>query len=253
MELSYFFNDVDGDREYNADDFAKYFRDFLSDGVYKHEGKPNLQVTANGIDMTTSVDVGSAFVLGYRYENTEPLVLNHDAAEATLNRIDRIVLRLDKSAENRFVRVFVKKGTASSSPIAPSLQRDEFVYEISLALVQIVAGRSYITQSQITDERKFVTMLESMYALKSQALIGSGQKVLVGSEVIPNTTTTGINVTFPEAFKSVPYVFLALRSLSGQYRDYYVTNETTTGFTIAFNTPFPDTSGRRFWWFAIGS
>lgn len=252
MELSYFFNEVQpGDREYNADDFAKYFRDFLSDGVYKHKDKPNLQVTANGSNMNTYVGIGSAFVLGYRYENNGLLTMKHDAAEATLDRIDRVVLRLDKSAENRYVRVFVKKGTASSSPVEPGLQRDEFVYEISLATVRIIAGRSFILQTQITDDREYVVMLEEMYALKSQALIGNGEKVQVGTAIL-NPGTTSVNVTLPEAFSSAPIVFLGLKSLSGQYRNYYTYGETATGFIIAFNQEFQNTSGVRFWWLAVG-
>lgn len=160
MEQSYFFNDVDGDRSYNADDFAKYFRQFLSDGVYKHNAQPNLAVTSNGMDMTTTLDVGNAFIQGYMYENSEPLSLTHDAADSTLDRIDRVVLRLDKYAASRNIKSFVLKGTASSSPVAPSLQQDDFIYEISLAQVRIEAGKSFIDQAQITDERVYAQVID---------------------------------------------------------------------------------------------
>jgi hypothetical protein len=162
-EKYYFFDETATDlREYNADDYAKYFRQFLSDGVYKKDAISNLGVTASGTNMTVSVGVGTAFVQGYMYENDADLTMTHDAAEATLDRIDRIVLRLDKTAENRYVRLFVKKGTADSAPVAPSLQQDSFIHEIAVAQILITAGKSFIEQTQVTDERVYVTVSQNV-------------------------------------------------------------------------------------------
>jgi hypothetical protein len=168
-EKSFFFDGTAEDpRSYSASDYANYFHQFLSNGVFKKETGSNLGITASGTDMTVSLGTGNAFINGYMYENDSALTLTHDVAEATLDRIDRIVLRLDKTAANRYIRAFVKKGTADSAPVAPTLQQDAFVYEIAIAQVRITAGKSFIEQTQVTDERVYVVILENMYAKKQQ-------------------------------------------------------------------------------------
>lgn len=154
MEKSSFFNSVqaaDGsyDREYLAEDFAKYFASFIGNGVFPNPSS-NLQVLSNN-DMTISIDIGKAFINGYYYENTTKLVKAIDICDGRLNRIDLVVLRLDFT--NREIKTYVKKGTFASSPKAETLQRDSDMYELGLAKVYIKAGATSITQADITDLR----------------------------------------------------------------------------------------------------
>ncbi len=154
MEKSSFFNSVqasDGsyDREYLAEDFAKYFASFIGNGVFPNPST-NLQVLSNN-DMTVSIDIGKAYINGYYYENTTKLVKTIDIADGVLNRIDLVVLRLDFT--NREIKVYVKEGTFASSPVAPSLQRDSDMYELGIAEISISAGATTITQGDITDLR----------------------------------------------------------------------------------------------------
>ncbi|MEV2295647.1 hypothetical protein ABNC35_22460, partial [Paenibacillus larvae] len=60
---------------------------------------------------------------------------------------------MDKRLEHRYLKAFVKEGTPSTSPSPPALTRNDNVFEISLAQVKIVKGKSYIEAYQITDER----------------------------------------------------------------------------------------------------
>ena len=154
MEKSSFFNSVqvaDGsyDREYLAEDFAKYFASFIGNGVFPNPST-NLQVLSNN-DMTVSIDIGKAYINGYYYENTTKLVKTIDIADGVLNRVDLIVLRLDFT--NREIKTYVKKGTFASSPVAPTLQRDSDMYELALAEVYVKAGATAISQADITDLR----------------------------------------------------------------------------------------------------
>jgi hypothetical protein len=149
-ELSSFFNSVNGDRQYDAEQFAEYFRQFLTSGLYHKNNQPSLKVR-QGTGLQTILESGSAFIEGYMYRNTDDIVFTHDAADVTNPRIDRIILRLDRSANARYIKAFVKKGVPSSNPQPPTLQRDSIVYEISLAQVRINAGATTI--SSITDER----------------------------------------------------------------------------------------------------
>ncbi|WP_416175983.1 hypothetical protein [Clostridium sp.] len=83
--------------------------------------------------------------------NDADLILPIDVADGVLNRIDRIVLRLD--IEGRAINAVVKKGTFASSPVAPDLQRDADAYELGIADILVSAGAVSVTQANITDLR----------------------------------------------------------------------------------------------------
>ncbi|MBT2661952.1 hypothetical protein [Bacillus sp. ISL-45] len=150
MEEYSFFNSVNGDRQYDADEFAKYFRQFLTTGLYHKNNVPSLKVTAT-TGLGTKVEPGSAFLEGYMYRNTTDKALTHDAGDATNPRIDRVVVRLDRSLAQRSIQAVVKKGTPATNPLPPALQRDDIIFEISLAQVRVNAGTSTI--NSVTDER----------------------------------------------------------------------------------------------------
>lgn len=153
MERSSFFNaeliNDKYDRTYNAEDFARYFASFIKSGIFPSPTS-NLQVRANN-GMSVVVSKGKAWINGYFYENTEDLNLNLATAHGVLKRIDRIVVRLDLSA--RLIRCAIKKGSESSSPTPPNLQRDSDIFELALADILVENGAVKITQSNITDQR----------------------------------------------------------------------------------------------------
>lgn len=153
MERSSFFNaeliNDKYDRTYNAEDFARYFASFIGSGIFPNP-TTNLQVRANN-GMSVVVSKGKAWINGYFYENTEDLNLNLATAHGVLKRIDRIVVRLDLSA--RLIRCAIKKGSESSSPNPPNLQRDSDIFELALADILVENGAVKITQSNITDQR----------------------------------------------------------------------------------------------------
>ncbi|WP_240371682.1 hypothetical protein [Anoxybacteroides rupiense] len=153
-EIYKFFNSSPGDpRKYFASDFADYFSSVLSAGLLLDENEEyGLQVTHNG-GLQTVISPGKALIKGYSYENTTPLVLTHDLPEMTYDRIDRVVLRLDLRNQHRYIKLFVKTGEASENPVPPELQRDEFIYELSLAQVRLRANTASIDPADITDER----------------------------------------------------------------------------------------------------
>lgn len=153
MERSSFFNAElikdQYDRTYNAEDFARYFASFIGSGIFPSPTS-NLQVRAND-GMSVVVSKGKAWINGYFYENTEDLNLNLATAHGVLKRIDRIVVRLDLSA--RLIQCAVKKGSESSSPTPPNLQRDSDIFELALADILVENGATKLTQSNITDQR----------------------------------------------------------------------------------------------------
>lgn len=146
MEKSSFFNDIDDDRVYFAEDFARHLAKYFTNGIFNNE----LKVIANN-DMTVTIQEGDANIEGYRYTNTAILTKTIDTADGSLKRIDNVVIRLDLT--NRLISAQIIKGTFSDSPSAPSLVRSSTIYDLKLAEVYIGNGVTSITQANITDTR----------------------------------------------------------------------------------------------------
>lgn len=140
------------DRAEDATFFAEYFKSFIGNGIY-YNSSSNLQVlTSNG--MKIKVKGGKCFIngiLGWQEAEEAEAEITIDNSDTTLNRIDRIVVRLDES--NRNIEIKVKKGTPALEPTAPTLQRSEDIYELALADIRINKNVSTITQANITDLR----------------------------------------------------------------------------------------------------
>lgn len=157
MERYAFFDPVEiapgvFDREYNAQEFTDYFASIVQTGLIYGEGN-ELEVYVNGTDMVSRVKPGAMFIEGRYYENTSELELTHDTESFGLNRIDRIVIQLDCNPEARYVRAYIKKGVPSTDPQPPELTRNGMIYEVSLAAVTIIGGKSYIESTELEDER----------------------------------------------------------------------------------------------------
>ena len=149
MEKFSFFNDVNDDRVYYAEDWARHLKKYFTNGIFNNE----LNVVSNN-DMTITIKEGDANIEGYRYTNTGDLVKTIDNADGTLNRIDNVVLRLDLT--NRLISAQIIKGTFADKPVAPELVRTSTIYDLRIAKISIPAGTTTITQDLITDTR-FIT------------------------------------------------------------------------------------------------
>lgn len=153
FEESRFFDSVEQDKEYYADDFAEYFRMFLTSGVW--EMGENLNVRpGNGLSVT--IGYGAGMIQGYGYwlkDNGEGLLQKNFQPAASQPRIDRVVLQLNTSLAARKVSIEIKTGAAAAEPVAPELTRSGNIYELSLAQVRIEAGALSLSGDKIVDER----------------------------------------------------------------------------------------------------
>jgi hypothetical protein len=178
-----FFNSTEEDvREYLAADFAEYFSRFLSDGLYTEGGKAGLQVTP-GDGLNVQVAAGYAFIRGYMYHNDAPLPFELEPADTILDRIDRVVLRFDEVA--REIRLAIKTGTFSSTPVVPGLEKTSNVKELGLARVFIRHGATSISTGSITDERLTGAcgLVSSIIEIPAQEMWDVWNQALDGIEV----------------------------------------------------------------------
>lgn len=136
-EFGGFFNSVSGDRKYKSEDFANYFKTFITTGVNPSPGSLKVLKKSNN---QVEISSGSGCINGYLYLNSNALT---KSITVGTSRQDRIVLKLDLI--NRTLSIFIKQGTTSAPPV---MQRDSSVYELSLAKI-IINGSDF----SIVDER----------------------------------------------------------------------------------------------------
>lgn len=136
------------DRAEDASFYAKYFSQFISNGVFPNPST-NMQVLATE-GMNVKVDIGTCFINGYMGW-VEPAEIFEIEESDIQSRIDRVVAKLDFI--DKSIKIFIKKGIAQGNPVAPELQRDYDIYEIGLADIRVNANAIEITQSNITDLR----------------------------------------------------------------------------------------------------
>ena len=151
-----FFNSLNGDRRYNAEQIGNYFEGLISNGVFQNVGDALVVRSQEG--MTIRVGTGRAFINSHWLKNDAWYMLNIQTANAQLNRIDRVVIRLDLTEEERNVTIVVKTGAPAYVPVAPALTRTETVYELCLAQIYVNAGTTSIRQANIVDYRPNTTM-----------------------------------------------------------------------------------------------
>jgi hypothetical protein len=149
MEKSGFFNSSSGDRIYDATDFAAYFGDLVSNGIF-HRNADNLRVGA-ATGMQVLVQPGTAWINGYHYANTAPLDLPIATADGVNPRIDRIILRWSNTA--RSITLAVLTGTPAPTPSPPNLTRDTDIWEMGIATVFVVRAAVSIEPLNISDTR----------------------------------------------------------------------------------------------------
>ncbi|WP_288478064.1 hypothetical protein [uncultured Clostridium sp.] len=151
-QISSFFdaNMVNGvpDREYDATSWANYFKGIIGNGV-SITPSSNLQVVA-GTGLNVILSPGIAYINGYYYNNTEPLTVPINIANATYPRITSIVIEL--SLNNREIICKTVDGSAQSTPTAPQITQTESTYQLQLATVYVPAGATAI--GTITDTRE---------------------------------------------------------------------------------------------------
>lgn len=141
MEYSGFFN---GDQEYGQEEFNRYFDNIYESGVSVENNLMTLGVnkTSTGVTVAKGFSIIKGF---YLYSDTEKII--NITRDTYYDRIDRVVIRLNLN--NSKVSIELKQGVASSKPVAPNLQRDSLIYELSLAQITVPKTGEFI----VTDER----------------------------------------------------------------------------------------------------
>jgi hypothetical protein len=199
QEQSRFFDYTEENNlEYQAEEFAEYFRTFFSDGV--PQLGDNLLVSADGTGMLVQLSYGAAMAQGSGYwlkdNETGVKTLAIAAAHSSHTRIDRVVLRRDKSVSVARVIAVVKSGTPSASPAPPDLTREDNIYELSLAQVRVEPGVVSIAADKVTEERANSAVCGLIEPWSVRNLINQGVKTTDSPTFVQVTADKVIGAVF---------------------------------------------------------
>lgn len=144
-----FFNSFNGDRRYNAEQMSAIFNGIINDGVFASVGTAFAVSATTGV--TVNVGTGRAWFNSTWLLNDAILPVTLDISEVVLDRIDSVVIEIDRSDSVRAGSIKVVKGTPSGEPANPTLLHTDDVNQYPLAYIYRTAGSGTINQADITN------------------------------------------------------------------------------------------------------
>lgn len=161
MFTSGFFNAINSDRKYSAEQMSQLFDGLITDGIFLTIGD-QLMITEDE-NMTVILETGRAWFNHTWSLNDTRMPLDLDGSSDIYDRIDAIVLEVNNDPQVRQNSIKILKGTnAESEPQYPTLEKSYYVHQYPLAYISIPKRTKAITQALITNmvgtsETPFVT------------------------------------------------------------------------------------------------
>lgn len=143
-----FFNSINGDRKYSAEQFGAIFDGVIVDGVFASVGEKFKVVPAGG--NTVEIGSGRAWFRHVWIWNDAPIRLDLASADVLTNRIDTIVIEVDTRTQNRRASIKVVEGDRASTPRRKTMIRDAGVYQYPIADIFRNSGSQKIETRNIT-------------------------------------------------------------------------------------------------------
>lgn len=152
MAVTYgFYNAIDGDRTYDAEDMSQFFDGIFTDGIFVNF-RDALAVTPS-TGMAISVGIGRAWFDHTWTYNNAPLILNIRASDQILSRIDAVVIEVNKTTAIRANDIKIVEGVAASVPEKPAMIDAQDHKQYPLAYITVAPGVTEIGASAIEDNR----------------------------------------------------------------------------------------------------
>lgn len=180
MSVTYgFYNSLNGDRKYNAEQISSIFDGLIVDGVFASIGTAFAVTAAGGL--TVNVGIGKAWFNHTWTLNDSILPLTAPESEVLLDRIDAIVLEVNGMESVRENSIKFVTGTPSSEPSRPTLTNEENIHQYPLCYIYRKFGTAVINQADITpmvgtESTPFVTGI--LQTISLDELLGKWQDEL---------------------------------------------------------------------------
>lgn len=144
-----FFNSINGDRRYNAEQMSSIFDGIINDGIFANIGTAFMVEAKSGNDIT--VGIGRAWFNSTWIYNDAILPLTAEDSDILLNRYDAVVIEIDRSVAGRIGDIKIIKGTAATDALYPALVKTNEIHQYPLAYIYRPADSSEIKQANITN------------------------------------------------------------------------------------------------------
>lgn len=139
-----FFNSVNHDRLYDAEQISSIFDGIIEDGVYESIGEAFMVKGYSESNDTVIVGTGRAWFDHVWVLNDSEYSIKLDPPNALLSRIDTIVIDIDRSDNVRASTIKVVTGTYAEEPIPPTLLKEELHKQYPIANVEVSFGTSAV-------------------------------------------------------------------------------------------------------------
>lgn len=153
MALTYgFYNSLNGDRTYNAEQMGSMFDGIINDGIFASIGDKFNVSSVSG--MTIKVGSGRAWFDGTWTYNDSDLLLIVSKADTSYSRIDSVFIKVDKTDSIRANSIVIVEGTAVSSPSAPTPTDTATCHYYRIANITVGKNVTSITNANINNSPK---------------------------------------------------------------------------------------------------
>lgn len=143
-----FYDSLNGDRVYNAEEFSIPFSHIIEEGVFANYGL-QYKVNATG-GMGITVDKGASWFAATWSRLDAPQAMQITAAAPSFPRIDRVVLRHSSKPSERANYLTILQGVPASVPAPMALANGDGVYDMLIADIRVPAGATEIAAGNIT-------------------------------------------------------------------------------------------------------
>ena len=150
-----FYDSVNKDRLYSADQMNMPYKRLVSNGVFATPaGTPSddLRVRSTG-GMTIQVLEGNGLFGDKWFENPAALTITVPSNTSVMRRVDSVIAQVDRRTSGRIGNIIYRTGTPAASPVHPPLNTETGVFEYRLADVSVAPSTNTLSQSNITDRR----------------------------------------------------------------------------------------------------
>ena len=144
-----FFNSLNHDRRYSAQQMSAIFDGIINDGVFANIGVAFAVSVDTGV--TINIGKGKAWFNSAWVYNDALLPKTLEGSEVVLDRIDAIVIEVDHSEAVRLGDIKVVKGVPSSDPQRPAMANTVNKHQYPIAYIYRKAGSTEVSQADITN------------------------------------------------------------------------------------------------------
>lgn len=147
-----FFNSQNGDRKYSAEQMSALFDALITDGVFANIGTAfEVKILSGTSSDTITVGIGRCWFNSTWLYNDTLLPIAIEPSEMILDRIDAVIIEINKNEDIRSGQIRMIKGIPSANPENPELVKSNNVYQYPLAYIYRSANSPTITQAAITN------------------------------------------------------------------------------------------------------